>query len=156
MDGECAGTATTGVKERKLRLSSAKWSLAADGIGFRTATVADVGHDVVGGDDAEGKKCKDDVHDLLLWCVEGPLIHGFYPCMSFRSNSLAKVSVSCVNSCVNRCVKSCSTKTAASLEKRAGDPTGVVGGDEGDDVGDVIRLAGAAERRLRDEAGFKV
>jgi len=31
-------------------------------------TIADVSDEIVGGDEAEGKKCKDDVHDLLLSC----------------------------------------------------------------------------------------
>jgi len=30
------------------------------------ATVAGVGDEIVCGDEAEGKKCKDDIHDLLL------------------------------------------------------------------------------------------
>jgi hypothetical protein len=32
------------------------------------ATIADVGDKVVRGDESEGKKCKDEVHDLLLRC----------------------------------------------------------------------------------------
>jgi len=33
---------------------------------FRTATVADICNEIICGDEAEGKKCKDDIHDLLL------------------------------------------------------------------------------------------
>src|ERR1700734_3644067 len=43
-------------------------------------------------------------------------------------------------------MNSLSTNAAASLEERTCNPASVVGGDEGDDVGDVIRLASAAER----------
>src|SRR6202012_2399798 len=53
-------------------------------------------------------------------------------------------------------VQHCSTKTAAGLKERAGDPAGVVGGDEGDDVSDVFRLAGATERGVRDRVVFEV
>jgi hypothetical protein len=33
------------------------------------AAIANVGNEVVRGHEAEGKKCKDEVHDLLLWLV---------------------------------------------------------------------------------------
>jgi len=32
------------------------------------ATIANVSDEIVSGDEAEGKKCKDEVHDLLLSC----------------------------------------------------------------------------------------
>jgi hypothetical protein len=49
-----------------LGLGSGCESSAADGVVTRAATIADVSDEVVRGDEAEGKKCKDEVHDLLL------------------------------------------------------------------------------------------
>jgi hypothetical protein len=46
-------------------------SSAADGVVVRTATIADICNEIICGDEAEGKKCKDDIHDLLLWLVWG-------------------------------------------------------------------------------------
>jgi hypothetical protein len=43
-------------------------SSAADSVVIGAATIADVGDKVVRGDESEGKKCKDEVHDLLLRC----------------------------------------------------------------------------------------
>src|ERR1700761_1172926 len=45
---------------------------------------------------------------------------------------------------------------AAGLKERAGDPACVVGGNEGDDVSDVVRPAGAAERGLCNGALLKI
>src|SRR5580698_11185639 len=53
-------------------------------------------------------------------------------------------------------MKSLSTNAAASLEERTGDPASVVGGDEGDDISDVIRLAGAAKRGVSNGVLLKV
>jgi len=45
-----------------------------------------------------------------------------------------------------------SAQAAAGRELFAGQPAGVVEGEEDRDVGDVVRLADAAERGVRDEA----
>ena len=116
------------------------WSSAADGVVFRTTTVADVGYEVVCCDEAEGKKCKDYVHDLLLVCF-----------VLFGARPYTVISRVWVLDRIDRPkfrwikMKSLSTKSAAGLEERAGDPAGVVRGDEGDDIADVVGLAGTTE-----------
>jgi hypothetical protein len=47
-------------------------SSATDGLAAGIlAAIADVSDEIVGGDEAEGKKCKDDVHGLLLFSCFG-------------------------------------------------------------------------------------
>ena len=47
-------------------------------------------------------------------------------------------------------------EAAAGADQFAGDPLGVVGGEEGGDAGDVVHLADAAERGLRDGSLLEV
>ena len=80
-------------KRARPRLSSADGSLAADGVDgvvFGATTIADVGYEVVCSNDAEGKKCKDYVHNLLLFVLTFVLLRPAHTRLlavcGFRSN----------------------------------------------------------------------